>query len=86
MNNKSQIIKNNAKGVTTKVLTTLNKPKNIKIISYVLLALVFLGIVGYQYIFDLGLAIFASSLVDIPFERFYHLVGSPNEVRNCLRV
>ena len=52
MNNKSQIIKNNAKGVTTKVLTTLNKPKNIKIISYVLLALVFLGIVGYQYIFD----------------------------------
>ena len=35
-----------------KVLTTLNKPKNIKLMSYVLLLLVFLGIVGYQYIFD----------------------------------
>ena len=35
-----------------KVLTTLNKPKNIKLMSYILLFLVFLGIVGYQYIFD----------------------------------
>ena len=35
-----------------KVLTTLNKPKNIKLMSYVLLLLVFLGIVGYQYTFD----------------------------------
>ena len=50
MTNKVQIAKNKAQALTMQALTTLNKPKNIKIISYVLLAIVFLGIVGYQYI------------------------------------